>query len=85
MASGARRWDREAANDPDIRAVYHAALGEKLLKDADSDLDFDVGRRQKRVVNQATVHATHHAFGLLGCERDWARNHHMEFAQPRWL
>ena len=36
-------------------------------------------------MNQATVHATHHAFGLFRGERDWARNLHMEVAQPRRL
>lgn len=53
---------------------------EKLLKHSGSNLDLDRRQRQERVVNQATVYATHHAFGLLGCERDWACNHHMEFA-----
>jgi hypothetical protein len=69
-ANGARRCHGEVANDPDIRAVYHVAASETLPKDADSNLIFDVERRQERVVNQTAVHATHHPFGLLSGERD---------------
>jgi hypothetical protein len=39
-----RRRNREAANNPDIAAVYHAAVIEKLLQDAGGNFDFD--RRQ---------------------------------------
>ena len=80
-----RRRNREAADNPNIAAVYHAAAIGKLLQNAGRNFDSDGRQRQERVVNQATVNATHHAFSLLRGEQDRAHNHDVEIAWPRRL
>ena len=67
-ANEARRKEREAADNPDITAVYHAAaIG---LRDsssgADGQLDFDLRRQQQRVVNRTMAHCAHQGFRLIG-------------------
>jgi len=52
-ASGVRRRNREAADNPNIAAVYHAAAIGKLLQNAGRNFDFDRRQRQERVVNRA--------------------------------
>ena len=70
---------------PSTGPGYRAPASRMLLKDRGGNLDFNFGRRQERVVNQAVMHAARHAFGLLRGQRNRACDKDIEIAQPRRL